>query len=86
MAKTKLEAWVPYPETDKDRRVREKQELGKKWVRAGTLLATAVALVIFCLALVSWITFVFGWHVPVILVLIVSKLILIVAGVKSIED
>ncbi|WP_434052949.1 MAG: hypothetical protein RDA78_27585 [Roseibium sp.] len=86
MAKTKLEAWVPYPETDKDRRVREKQELGKKWIRAGTLLATAIALVIFCLALVSWITFVFGWHVPVILVLIISKLILIVAGVKSIED
>ncbi|WP_306140621.1 hypothetical protein [Roseibium sp. MMSF_3412] len=86
MAKANFEAWAPYPETDKDRHAKKKQELGKKWIRAGTLLATATALVIFCLAFVSWITFMFGWHVPVILVLIVSKVILIVAGVKSIED
>ncbi|WP_421981939.1 hypothetical protein [Roseibium sp.] len=86
MAKTKLEAWAPFPETAADRHKREKQELGKKWIRAGTLLVTAIALVIFCLLFVSWITFIFGWHVPVILVLIVSKIILIVAGVKSIED
>lgn len=86
MAKVNLEAWAPYPETDKDRHAREKKELGRKWVRAGTLLATAIALVVFCLVFVSWITLVFGWHVPVILVLIVSKVILIVAGVKSIED
>lgn len=86
MTKTNLEAWIPDPEKEKGRHAREKQELGRKWVRVGTLLAIAVALVIFCLVFVSWITLVFGWHVPVILVLIASKIILIVAGVKSIED
>ncbi|MEO0976433.1 MAG: hypothetical protein AAFY24_04210 [Pseudomonadota bacterium] len=86
MAKANPEAWAPYLDTDNDRRARAKEERGKKWVRAGTLLVTAIALMIFCLAFVSWITFVFGWHVPVILVLIASKIILIVAGIKSIED
>ncbi|MEM8700379.1 MAG: hypothetical protein AAGF82_01040 [Pseudomonadota bacterium] len=86
MTKTRLEAWAPYPQSDKHRRAREKEQIGKEWTQAGTLVVTAIALMIFCLAFVSWITFLFGWHVPVILVLIVSKVILIVAGVKSIED
>ena len=86
MTKARLEAWAPYPQSDKHRRAKEKEQIGKEWTRVGTLVVPAIGLMIFCLLAVSWITFLFGWHVPVILVLIVSKVILIVAGVKRIED
>ena len=53
MTKTRLEAWAPYPQSDKHRRAREKEQIGKEWTRAGTLVVTAIALMIFCLAFVS---------------------------------
>ncbi|MEM9106843.1 MAG: hypothetical protein AAGC96_14410, partial [Pseudomonadota bacterium] len=42
MTKTRLEAWAPYPQSDKHRRAREKEQIGKEWTQAGTLVTLRI--------------------------------------------